>query len=88
MKNLDEIDAKSIPGAVIDPATGRFCALQADIARALECTPGVVAETVRARKTKVYQEKFLDILHVIAARKQAFPKGRRPHTYSKMEVAP
>lgn len=51
-------------GILIDPETGRKCALQVDIFRGL----GLAGCQVRATKARIYQERFWDVEDVIAAR--------------------
>jgi hypothetical protein len=64
--------ATQIPGAVIDPGTGRLCATQIDIFRAL----GLSGNQVKATSACVYQDKYYDILDVLAGRKLCRRRGR------------
>lgn len=74
METNTKIDPTSIPGAVIDPVTGRLCATQMDIFRAL----GLSGRQVKDTGARRYQYKFYDILDVVEGRKQTAPRGRRP----------
>ncbi len=72
MKIPANLDPSSIPGAVIDPGTGRYCALQTDIAMGLRISPSAVASC----RPAVYQSRYLDIAEVIAARAKTPRRGR------------
>lgn len=72
MKTPANLDPSSITGAVIDPLTGRYCALQIDIAKSLRIPPSAVA----CCRATVYQSRYLDIAEVIAARAKTPRRGR------------
>jgi hypothetical protein len=66
------LDPSKILGAVIDPKTGRYCALQIDIAKSLGIPPSAVAFC----KPRIHQTRFADILDVIEARAKTPRRGR------------
>jgi|688.fasta_scaffold2041602_1 hypothetical protein len=69
------IATPDFPGIVIDPKTGRKCALQIDIFRGL----GLAGEQVTKTKARVYQNRFFDVEDVVSARAKVRPQGsRRP----------
>ncbi len=72
MKDYRITAAASIPGAVIDPETGRLCALKIDIARGLSITPSAVAIC----KPRIYQTRYADINDVLEARATIAGRGR------------
>ncbi len=76
------LDPSKIPGAVIDPKTGRYCALQIDIAKSLRITPSAVA----CCKPRIHQTRFADIVDVIEARAKT-PKRGRPKDSDRRSAA-
>jgi hypothetical protein len=73
------------PGIVIDPESGRKCALQVDIFHGLKLSGGQVA----ACKARVYQGRYYDVEDVIEARRQmeAERQARRNRGMILTEVA-
>ena len=74
MKTTHEITAGSTPdfrGIVIDPQTGRKCALRRDIAA------GLGIQDSRVIGKRIYQGRFFDLLDVIENRRNT-PKAGRP----------
>lgn len=72
MQSLNRIAPASLPGAVIDPETGRACALAADIAKGLNIAPTTVAKC----NPRIYHGRYSDIEDVIAVRRLARGPGR------------
>ena len=64
-----------IPGAVIDPETKKLCALQIDLAKALNISSGQIAS--QKKHVKIYQGKFLDVDDVLSQRENLDPRGRK-----------
>lgn len=60
------------PGIVVDPASSRKCALQADIFRGL----GLNGNQVKASLPRIYQGRFVDIADVLNSRKKVRRRGR------------
>lgn len=86
MKNLQEIDPVSIPGAVIDPKTGRLCATGSDIGRALGLANRQIEHCRQEYGTRRYQDKYHDIADILAARARVAKVGR-PRLTTETEVA-
>ena len=61
------------PGIVIDPATGRKCALQVDIFRGI----GLQGDQVTKSNARIYQSRFFDIEDVLKHRLNIKPQGVR-----------
>lgn len=65
------ITIPNFSGIVIDPTTGRQCALQIDLFRGL----GLAGNQVTATKARVYQGRFFDLVDVLEARAKVRPQG-------------
>ncbi len=78
-KNMNNLPSKpnpsipDFPGIVIDPVTGRACALPWDVARGL----GLHHEQVKRCAPRMHQGRYADVLDVIEARTRT-PKAGRP----------
>jgi hypothetical protein len=76
------LDPSKILGAVIDPKTGSYDALQIDIAKSLGIPPSAVAFC----KPRIHQTRFVDIVDVIEARAKT-PKRGRPKDLDRRTAA-
>lgn len=72
MNTISQIQPASIPGAVIDPETGRLCATIADFTRAI----GIAGSQVVATGATKYQRKYYDVEEVLNGRKTVRQVGR------------
>ena len=73
MRNNNRMDAiEKMNGSVIDPNTGRLCALAVDLAQSL----GWSQSTVSTYAGRIYQGRFYDIYDVIENKKTARRRGR------------